>query len=130
MERLLKVAETMRVRIEVVDPGPGRLGSYSHRRRTIRLRPGMNRRQARSVLAHELAHAHRGDEPTGSGWMDLRAEREADRLAAEYLIEADEVRIAEVAYGPNWPAIAYELEVSDHLLAVWRAERRRKVTCG
>ena len=38
------------------------LGRYDHASRTITLREGMRTRQERSVLAHELVHAVRGDE--------------------------------------------------------------------
>ena len=84
-------------------PGQGILGRYDHASRTIILREGMLTRQERSVLAHELVHATRGDEH--DAWDALysaRRERACDLKAAE-----------------NLSALAYELDVTDELLAIY-----------
>ncbi|MEA1796971.1 hypothetical protein [Rhodococcus qingshengii] len=47
-----------------------------------------------------------------------RQERAADQFAARLLINRREVEIAERAYGPNWPKIAYELGITEYLLGV------------
>lgn len=55
------LAESMGVQIQRHTDGPP--GWYDHHRRTISTRRGMSIQQHRSVLAHELGHAHYGDIP-------------------------------------------------------------------
>ena len=81
-------AHTLGVDIVWGTPGHGMLGRYDHASRTITLREGMRTRQERSVLAHELVHAVRGDEH--DAWdasYSARRERSCDLLAAENLID-------------------------------------------
>ena len=63
--------------------------------------------RTRTVLAHEIVHAERGDEHTGSAWGELRQEREVDIVAARMLLPlealadalegaVDEFEVAEV----------------------------------
>lgn len=99
---------------------PGDLGGYFHDARRILLSPTLGPVNRRCTLAHEIAHALRGDEPTGSPHFDARAERAADQVAAELLISHVEYAAAESIYGPHSGAIARELGVTTHLLAVWR----------
>lgn len=57
---------------------------------TIYLREGLSHRTERCVLAHEVAHAVNGDEPTNDPCLYARREHRADRDAARRLItEAD-----------------------------------------
>ncbi|OFT70624.1 hypothetical protein HMPREF3130_06750 [Corynebacterium sp. HMSC14B06] len=105
---------------------PGDLGGYIHHRQTILLDPTLGSINRRCTLAHELAHAIRGDTPTGNPHFDARAERAADQLAAELLISHAEYATAESIYGPHPGAIARELGVTTHLLAVWRDTYERQ----
>ena len=74
----------------------------------------VNRRYTR---AHELAHTPLPDNPH----FDARTERAADQIAAELLTSPPtEYAAAETIYGPHTGAIARELGVTTHLLAVWR----------
>ena len=101
-------------------PGQGILGRYDHASRTIILREGMLTRQERSVLAHELVHATRGDEH--DAWDALysaRRERACDLKAAENLIDPVILRRAAAFYPDNLSALAYELDVTAELLAIY-----------
>lgn len=96
----------------------GRLGEYDHDWRVVRLRNGMTRRQARSVLCHELRHAEAGDEFSTCDRANLRQEQRADRDAARLLIEVEALRAAALLHGHHHSAVAVELRVSDNLLKV------------
>ncbi|OFQ42282.1 ImmA/IrrE family metallo-endopeptidase [Corynebacterium sp. HMSC076D02] len=101
-------------------------GWYDHRRRIISTRRGMSIQQYRSVLAHELGHAHYGDTPTGNGHYDQRQERRADEYAAQLLINPTDFKAAAIWHHGHLPAIADELEVTKHLLRVWKAHYQTK----
>lgn len=105
---------------------PGDLGGYIHHRQTILLDSTLGSINRRCTLAHELAHAIRGDTPTGNPHFDARAERAADQLAAELLISHAEYAAAEAIYGAHDGAISCELGVTTHLLAVWRDTYERQ----
>lgn len=94
-------------------------GWYDHHRRIISTRRGQSIGQYKSVLAHELGHAHYGDTPTGNGHFDQRQERRADEYAAQLLINPGDFKAAAVWHHGHLPAIADELEVTHHLLATW-----------
>ena len=106
--RLDTLAETLGVHITY--HRAGQPGWYNHHRKQISLRHGMSTPQENSVLAHELGHT--------------RQENRADRFAANLLITEDEYRQAEMLYGPHPGAIAHELGVTNHLVAVWRNTHR------
>lgn len=103
----------------------GTPGWYDHHRRVISTRRGMSIQQYRSVLAHELGHAHHGDTPTGNGHFDQRQERRADEYAAQLLIKPTDFKVAAIWNHGHLPAIADELEVTQHLLDVWLDHNRR-----
>ena len=104
------------ITLEWTPPPDGALGHYWHRERVILLHPGMPRRQARSVLCHELRHAEHGDVTTGNRYHDARQEVRADREAARLLITLDDLRQAVAIHGHHLSACAVELRVSDDLL--------------
>lgn len=79
----------------------------------ILIRSGMRKVHDRSTLAHELAHAllgHRDDRP--------KHEVQADRLAADNLIDFDECRRA-FRTEQDFYRAALELQVSTRLLRVY-----------
>lgn len=76
-------------------------------------------------MAHELAHAVAGDEPTGIAWLDERMERIADERAARWLITGDAYATAEELVGPHPGALARELGVTIHILEVWQSLHER-----
>lgn len=108
-------------------PLNGHLGEYEHESRIIRLHPAMPRRQARSVLCHELRHAEAGDVATACVRTTLRQEFLADTRAARLLIDHRDLADAMVLHDQHQGAVAVELDVSldvvrtrlDHL---WRRE--------
>ena len=97
----------------------GHPGWYDHHRRIISTRRGQSIGQYKSVLAHELGHAHYGDTPTGNGYFDQRQERRADEYAARLLISPVEFEAAATWHHGHLPAIADELEVTQHILKTW-----------
>lgn len=101
-------------------------GWYDHHRRIISTRRGQSIGQYRSVLAHELGHAAHGDTPTGNGHFDQRQERRADEYAARLLINHADFEAAAVWHHGHLPAIADELEVTKHLLHVWKTNYQTK----
>ena len=112
--------------ITITEHTGGPKGHYTHQTRTISLRRGLLNREHRCTLAHELAHAMAGDEPTGIAWADARMERAADERAARWLITEDAYATAEALYGPHPGALARELGVTLHILQVWQSLHERQ----
>lgn len=83
-------------------------------RHTILIRPRLKRVLHRSVLAHEVAHClllHRDTKP--------KSEVMANRLAAEHLIEQDNL-LDLMKWKPDHPALwCDELQVTHELLRVY-----------
>lgn len=104
----------------------GHPGWYDHNRRIISTRRGMSIQQYRSVLAHELGHAAHHDTPTGNGHYDQRQERRADEYAAQLLINPTDFKAAAIWHHDHLPAIADELEVTQHLLDTYLNHLERK----
>lgn len=94
-------------------------GYYNHTTHTISTRRGMSIQQYRSTLAHELGHAHYGDHPTGHGHYDQKQEARADRYAARLLIDPQAFDTAYRWCQGDLQELADELEVTQHLLAVY-----------
>lgn len=113
-------AAALGLRVEYFWPTTGRKGEYRHDERLIVIRPGMSHRQERCTLAHEIAHALAGDVRSAFGPVNARQESRADQRAAQLLVDLDEYRLAERLHGPHCGAIADELDVTVHMLAVWR----------
>ncbi|OFP68075.1 hypothetical protein HMPREF2978_00010 [Corynebacterium sp. HMSC074C01] len=118
------LAESMGVQLQRHTGGPP--GWYDHQRRIISTRRGQSIGQYKSVLAHELGHAHYGDIPTGNGYYDQRQERRADEYAARLLISPVEFEAAAAWHHGHLPAIADELEVTKHLLKTWQSLHERQ----
>lgn len=97
---------------------PDQLGAYDHETLTITLASDLCRRQARSVLAHELRHAEYGDTSTDCRLVNVRQEQRADREAAWLMIDIRDLARAMVVHSGHVSAAAVELSVSDELLRV------------
>lgn len=108
--------------VTVVEGRPrlGGWGEYSHASRTITLRSGLSRREARCTLAHELQHAIAGDIACRSSWFAARMERRADEAAAILLVDPVEYREAEAMHNGHLPSIAYDLDVTPEVLLDWQ----------
>ncbi|HAT1242515.1 TPA: ImmA/IrrE family metallo-endopeptidase [Corynebacterium striatum] len=113
------LAESMGVQLRRHTGGPP--GWYDHHRRIISTRRGMSIQQYKSVLAHELGHAAHRDTPTGNGHFDQRQERRADEYAAQLLINPHDFEAAAIWHHGHLPAIADELEVTQHILKTWQS---------
>lgn len=91
----------------------GWMGAYSSIGHSIFLLAGLSKRQERSVLAHELGHAHyRHDGSTrGNEWH-------ADKWAAQQVIKLEDY--AEASRGePSLDQLARRLGVTSHLTSVY-----------
>ena len=80
-----------------------------------------------NVLAHELGHAAHRDTPTGNGHFDQRQERRADEYAAQILINPHDFEAAAIWHHGHLPAIADELEVTQHILKTWQSMAANRV---
>ncbi len=114
-------AQALNVRVEYAALRPGRDGEYVHTTRSIRLRPGMHARLHRSVLAHELGHAHHGHAPARSAIVHAKQERLAEEWAALRLIRPADYRHAERACEGHPGAIALELGVMRSIVDTYRS---------
>ena len=94
----------------------------------ISLRDDLGYVNWRCTLAHELGHYVLGHSPTASGWWSARQEKQADQWAANLLITPDDYAAAENTHGPHAGAIASELEVTCHMVNVWRSNFERIVS--
>lgn len=101
----------------------GWLGAWCHRKRQVTMRPDLPEHVYRSVLAHELGHAHLGH--SGYNAPDSIPERAADRFAAKHLIRMDDYHAAMATYGNDTAAIARELNVMP-----WVISEFQKTTSG
>jgi Zn-dependent peptidase ImmA (M78 family) len=94
----------------------GRVGEYLHHERLIRLDPRMPRRQARSVLCHELRHAERAEVGVDCAKARRVQESRADRVAARVLVDVRVLGDALVLHAQHVSAAAVELRVSDKMV--------------
>lgn len=121
MKHLYDIAHALGVRIEHADLSHlERDGDYCARTNMIRLQTGMTRRLARSVLAHELAHAVFGDVPSMFGPVNAKQERRADEWAALRLITREDYRLAEALHNGHAPAIAVELDIMPDIVEAYQ----------
>ncbi|GAB2457827.1 ImmA/IrrE family metallo-endopeptidase [Xylanimonas ulmi] len=105
-----------------------RRGEYRHGPRLIVLNPHMSGVLQRSTLAHELGHAHRGDEWTDDPRELAARERLADEYAARLLVSPVEYALAERLHGQHTGAIARELDVAVYVVEAWQRLLRRGAT--
>lgn len=118
MQQLLRLAEEQDLRVV---EGPGRTrGGFDPATKTIRLNPGMSGRLTRSVLAHELGHAHLGHVPTQVPEVRARQECRADEWAACRLITPRAYAEAEALRGPHLASLAFELGVTIELVSAYQ----------
>lgn len=105
------------IRLEWVQLTGRRLGEYVRHLGLIRLDPRMPRRQARSVLCHELRHVEYGDVGTTCTKAEAWQEKRADTHAARLLIDVRDLADALVLHDHHQGAVAVELRVSAVMLA-------------
>lgn len=116
MADLENLATTMGIRIVESNRLDRRLNACWHApSQTIFVRYNLDPVTWRCAVAHELGHAHNGDECSTE-----RAERAADEYAARTLLDLHNVMEASY-YNDGAPsAVAAELGVTPHLLSVWQ----------
>lgn len=116
MHQLLQEAHRLDVSVHMahIEDDDELLGYFNAQTRMVVLRIGMTRTQTRCVLAHEIAHVILGHEcSTG------RTERQARRIAASLLINADDYARAErIESESHW--IAEELNVTAEIVDDYR----------
>lgn len=126
MDRLYAYAMELDVRITYTNlTHLKRNGDYCRRHHSIRLQHGMVYRKERSVLAHELAHATYGDEPTMFDHVNTKQERQADEWAAHFLINRQDYELAEDQHGLHVPSMAQELCVLEKLVHAYERSLQR-----
>lgn len=103
---LEQIAGSLGVRVRTA-PTPGSLwGIYDHRHSLITMKPDLASAQYRSTLAHELGHAH-----FGHVGYSAKAERQADKWAAQQLLTIEQLAQAAGESSTELPALAAELDV-------------------
>lgn len=118
MQELLQLADELG--LNVIERRGGKPGGYHAGTNTIRLHPGMSRRVARSVLAHEIAHHIFGDEPTQYGPVREKQERRANEWAALRLITPQAYAEVEAHRHGHLPSMAYDLGVTLELIEAFK----------
>lgn len=118
MHHLLQLADELG--LTVIERASSKLGGYHHGSRTIRLDPKLSRRAARSVLAHEIAHALFEDQPTPYGPVRAKQERRANEWAALYLIRPEAFAEAEHLRGGHTASMAHDLGVTVEIVDAFR----------
>lgn len=113
---LARLADDMGVLLTRHDSGPK--GFYDDATRTISTRRGLPIAQYKSTLAHELAHAHYRDVPTGSRLYDLRQERRADKWAARLLLQDVDLALVLTEHSGHLAPAAHDLEITVRLLKI------------
>ncbi|QAY16150.1 peptidase [Arthrobacter phage Sonali] len=111
---LLDMASAMEVTVgwEMFLPA-GWMGAYSAMTHSISLLLGMDEVEERSVMAHELGHAH-----YRHGHSDRGVEWHADKWAAHHLIDKREFFLASKDR-PSLEVLADRLNVTPHLASVY-----------
>lgn len=97
----------------------GKKAWYSPKLRTISTRRGLPIWEYKSSLAHELGHAVYRDHHINHLHFNQLQERRADEYAAELLINEDEIKDLILWHGNDLNSLAYDLEVTPHLLDVY-----------
>jgi hypothetical protein len=120
-------AEALGLEVAYARLREGRKGEYRHRDKLIVVRRGLSGRQERCTLTHEIMHALAGHRRSPFGIVNARQEAHADRMASMHLICPDEYALAEELHGSHAGALADELDVTLHMLRVWRRAALLKV---
>lgn len=105
---MIDLAHQHGIRVWWRDLADGRRGHWSAKHRAVWLSPDLTDREARSLLAHELAHAHYED----SGPQPPHLEARAWRAAAALLIDPAAYIVAERIHEGDLAAIADDLDVT------------------
>jgi len=98
------------VHIERTDCRPAR-GAWIASERVILLDQALARAERNTVLAHEIAHVDLDHVMTGRRWFDRRQERDADTLAAERLVDLEQLADA-LRWALCADEVAHELDVT------------------
>ncbi len=123
--KLIDIADAMGIRVMLDTQNilhPGDLGGWFPNAHVILVAKGLGKGDYLHTLAHELGHAYHGHD----GCYNPRQERQADRFAAELLIDPLAYKQAENLYSEHPGAIAAELGVARHTVMVWREIFERK----
>lgn len=119
MDELIEHAESMGLHVKW--DNLGRRSGELRRSGLVLLNHRKSMLTQRVTLAHECGHAWHGHDWTRTHERE-RDEREADTYAALLLINADAYARAERVAGEHAGAIAKELNVTRHLVEMWRLD--------
>ncbi|UVY83840.1 ImmA/IrrE family metallo-endopeptidase [Brachybacterium sp. NBEC-018] len=120
-DQLIDRATSAGLRVCWTPPTYRRQAAYAHAAGTIWLRRDLTDAEARSLLAHELAHHHYGDD----GEQPPPIEARAWRWAANLLIPECAYAAAERVVGVGIGALADQLDVTGEVIAAYRSILRR-----
>ena len=104
-DQLLKDAAALKITVKRAHMND--LGLYDHDARTIWIHSALTDTHAAPVLAHELAHAYRGDNCA----QPDHVEKAIDHRVARAFISDEEYARLEAIYGGDATAIADELSL-------------------
>lgn len=124
MKDLFALAESNGIKVQEVRLRALR-GFYIKEVQIIVVSSLLNTTQKRTTLAHELGHAHYGDEAVLDEPLREWQERRADEWAAQFLIDPHQYAAAEEMHGPHPGAIAQQLNVTRELAEVWQSLMRK-----
>lgn len=116
MQALLNLADELG--LTVIEKRVAHTSGYRASDRHVFLTPGMQRRRARSALAHEIAHHVLEHRPTEFGPVHKRQERHANEWAARLLIPHDRYIEVERLRDGHLLSMAHDLDVAPELLEV------------
>lgn len=117
IHELHQIAHDMGVKLTHHTHGPP--GFYIDRYRVISTRQWMAVWDYKSVLAHELGHAHYRDKRCGHIHFDQKQENRADEYAANLLICPRQLQHLAPWHGNDLSSLAADLEVTPRLLETY-----------
>ncbi|WP_426716488.1 ImmA/IrrE family metallo-endopeptidase [Corynebacterium auriscanis] len=117
IHELHQIAHDMGITLTHHTHGPP--GFYIDEYRVISTRKGMAVWDYKSVLAHELGHAHHKDRRSGHKHFDDRQEKRADEYAARLLICPHRLRHLAPWHRHDRHSLAIDLEVTPKLLETY-----------
>ena len=114
MDRVMRAAKKLRVRVVAAHLPPGILGFYDKEAGIIYFDITLSPDERRSVVAHELGHVYYGHDCTTD-----RGEDQADAFAARLLIDPDRYAEAE-AISTDLDFLADEMDVTVRIVRAFQ----------
>lgn len=110
----------------VLEHDGGEKGRY-YGRGIISIRKNLGPVNYKCTLAHELAHHILQHDPAATGWIYDKQEAQAEKWAANLLVNPISYRDMERQYGPHPAHLACELGVTVKVLKTWQTLHKQRV---